>query len=359
MGKIKVCHLTSAHDKEDDRIFLKECVSLADNGYEVYLVECGDSYVKNGVNIVGAGQAPSGRLKRMTGFSKTVFKKALELDCDIYHFHDPELLQYGLKLKKAGKRVIFDSHEDVPAQIMDKDWIPSFMRKMVSGMYRNYETKVAGKIDCVITATSHIEEQFKGRAARTLVVNNYPKLDDITFHEGSFADRDAIVCYAGGISELRGEKTMIKAMEKVNGKLIMAGDHERCDVGDKVHYTGKLDRAGVNGLYGSAVAGLCILKPIENYFYSQPIKMYEYMAAGIPFVCSDFPGWKVVAEESGAGICVESENCDMIAEAINELLSDREKAQRMGRSGHEYVITKCTWKNEEKNLLELYSSLAG
>ena len=76
MGKIKVCHLTSAHDKEDDRIFLKECVSLADNGYEVYLVECGDSYVKSGVNIVGAGQAPAGRLKRMTSFSKTVFKKA-------------------------------------------------------------------------------------------------------------------------------------------------------------------------------------------------------------------------------------------------------------------------------------------
>lgn len=39
---IKVCHMTSAHGMEDDRIFYKECVSLANAGYEVYLVELGE-----------------------------------------------------------------------------------------------------------------------------------------------------------------------------------------------------------------------------------------------------------------------------------------------------------------------------
>ena len=113
----KVCHMTSVHPPEDVRIFHKECVSLAEAGYEVYLVERGESCEKNGVHIIGLGDLPKNRLKRMTEGAKKVYEKALELDCDIYHFHDPELLPYGLKLKKKGKKVIFDSHENTLEQI--------------------------------------------------------------------------------------------------------------------------------------------------------------------------------------------------------------------------------------------------
>lgn len=358
----KICHMTSAHGAEDVRIFIKECISLAKAGYEVYLVERGESYDKSGVHIVGVGDIPESRMKRMSEGSRIVYEKALSLDCDIYHFHDPELLPYGLKLKKHGKKVIFDSHEDVPAQIRDKKWIPQALRKTVASVYRSYETHVARQIDAVIPATPHIAENFAGRAKKNTVVNNFPKLDDIAFHDTPFAERDAVVCYAGGISEDRGEKIMLEAMEKIDGHLILAGDHEKQEIScangrGKVSYVGRLNRAGVNELYGKAVVGLCILKPIENYFYSQPIKMYEYMAAGIPFVCCDFPVWRKVAEESRAGICVDGSSLPQIAEAVNKLLQNRELAEKMGRDGHEYVIRNCCWTNEEEKLLALYADL--
>ena len=76
----------------------------------------------------------------MSKFAKMVYLKAKALDCDVYHFHDPELLPYGIKLKKAGKKVIFDSHEDVSAQIKDKPWIPKIIRGLVSSIYKAYET---------------------------------------------------------------------------------------------------------------------------------------------------------------------------------------------------------------------------
>ena len=123
--------MTSVHDPEDVRIFHKECVSLANAGYDVYLVERGDSYEKSGVHIVGVGQPCGGRLSRMFSFSKKVYHTALALDADVYHLHDPELLPYGLKLKKKGKKVIFDSHEDTCGSILEKTWIPSAMRKGV------------------------------------------------------------------------------------------------------------------------------------------------------------------------------------------------------------------------------------
>lgn len=355
---IKVCHVTSAHDVEDDRIFLKECVSLAANGYEVYLVERGDTYNKNGVHITGVGHISGNRLKRMTAGAGKAFRQAIEINADVYQLHDPELLPYALKLKRKGKIVIFDSHEDVPAQISDKTWILKPLRVILSKLYKCYETYVAKRIDAVVTATGHIAENFSGRSNRVAVINNYPRLDDIQYHDTSFVCRDAIICYAGGIDDLRGEEIMLEAMKKVDGTLLIAGDHEVTDRPEVcTKYLGRLDRQGINSLYGRAVVGLCILKPTLNYYYSQPIKIYEYMAAGIPYICSDFPSWIKLANESGAGICIDPLDSDKLAEEINDLLLNRNKAEQMGHSGYQYVTSNCTWSVEEKKLFSLYEEV--
>lgn len=221
---MKICHFTSVHDPHDDRIFLKECDSLFKAGYDTYLVAKGDSHVANGIKIIGCGY-PKGRIDRIFFFSNRVYKQARNIDCEIYHFHDPELLPYGLKLSRLGKKVIFDSHEDVPAQILDKTWIPKPLRRILSTIYKRYETYAVSHFDAVITATDHIAKCFEGRAKKIVVINNYPKLDDIVFHSTPFSERNPIVCYAGGISDIRGEKVMIEAMKDLNADLILAGKH--------------------------------------------------------------------------------------------------------------------------------------
>ena len=254
---MKICHLTSVHTQEDIRIFHKECVTLAKAGYDTYQVSCGSCYQKNGVHLIGVGEAEKKRLKRVCVFAKKVYRKAKVLDADIYHLHDPELLPYGLKLKKAGKTVFFDSHEDIPAQIMDKTWIPILFRRIISKLYVKYETHAVKRLDAVVAATPYIAGKFEARAPKVITVNNYPKLDDIVYHESPLSGRESIVCYAGGISDARGEGIMIKAMKEVEGELLLAGDHEKLCTGN-VRYLGKLDREGVNQLYAKAVVGLCV-----------------------------------------------------------------------------------------------------
>lgn len=226
----KVCHFSSVHNQEDIRIFLKECSSLAEAGYDTYLVTKGKSYQKNGVNLIGVGDFKGGHAERFLKVSRAIYKAALNIDADIYHFHDPELLPYGVKLKRKGKKVIFDSHEDIPAQILDKTWIPSPLRKFVSIIYRFYETYAVMHFDAVVAATPHIAEQFEGRAKKVIVVNNYPRLDDIEFFTTPFSERESIICYAGGINEIRGELIMTEAMKNVEGTLIIAGDHEIMEI---------------------------------------------------------------------------------------------------------------------------------
>lgn len=353
---MKVCHITSAHPQEDVRIFQKECVSLAANGFEVYQVSCGDNYNNKGVSLIGVGKAPSNRLIRILITSNKVYRVAKSLDADLYHFHDPELLLYGLILKKQGKKVIFDSHEDIPGQIIDKQWIPKPFRLCVSSIYKSCETYVVKNLDAVITATKHIEKKFINRCDKTLTINNYPRLDDIVFHEGSFELKDSFVCYAGGISDNRGNTMMVEAMNKVDGTLFIAGKHPILK-NNNVCYTGVLSRDEINELYGKSVLGLCILKPIENYYYSQPIKIYEYMAAGLPFVCSNFPSWVEMVQSVDCGICVDPNDINEVSDAINLLLNDRKKAETMGLRGHDYVINNCSWNSEEEKLIKLYQDL--
>ena len=228
---MKVCHLTSAHPQEDIRIFRKECVSLARRGYEVYQISGGETYEKAGVRLIGVGDRGKGRAGRMIFFARRIYRAALALDADVYHFHDPELLPWGLRLKRRGKKVIFDSHEDVPAQLLDKGWIPAPLRKLVSGAYKAYETFAVRRFDAVVAATPHIGETFAGRVKKVVVVNNYPMLDDVVFQNKPFSERDRAVCYAGGISEVRGEKVMVEAMRDVNGILRLAGNHKKETLG--------------------------------------------------------------------------------------------------------------------------------
>ncbi len=354
---IKVCHFTSAHESNDDRIFLKECQSLSASGYETYIVAKGDSYESEGVKICGVKSKKRGRLYRFLFFSREIYKEACRLNCDIYHFHDPELLPYGLRLKRLGKKVIFDSHEDVPAQIVDKSWIPEILRVAVSNIYRAYESHVVKHLDAVVAATPHIAEQFKTRCKKVEVVNNYPKLDDILFQKTPFSERDPIICYAGGISEVRGEKIMVEAMEKVCGKLILAGDHEKCKLGERVEYVGKISRGEVNELYGASRAGIVVYQPAKNHTESQPIKLFEFMAAGLPVVASDFPLWKEFIEGNDCGICVNPSDFIGVGKACSKLLDNPEEAQRMGLNGYKAVTEKYNWKTEERNLITLYSTL--
>ncbi|QPL42595.1 glycosyltransferase family 4 protein [Pseudoalteromonas sp. A41-2] len=368
--KIKICHLTSAHTRYDTRIFIKMCCSLAFKGYNVSLIVADGKGLesKSGVSIIDVGFKSGKRLSRMTNTVFKVYKAAVDLDAAIYHLHDPELLLVALLLKRKGKNVVFDAHEDLPVQILSKPYLHPFFAKVISRIAHYYESYLCKRVDAVVAATPFIRDKFLNINPNTVDVNNYPKVEEfIKIDTANFSHRESC-CYLGGITKVRGIYEIVDAMSRseANGNLLLAGNFLEKQVQDdvvklegwnKVDDLGWLNREDIQTVLGRSFAGLVTLHPIENYKDALPVKMFEYMASGIPVIASNITLWKDIVIGDECGICVDPYSSKEISDAMNYLANNLEVAKAMGARGRDAVLKKYNWQIEEEKLFQLYSKL--
>lgn len=361
----KICHVTSAHKRYDVRIFHKECKSLAKYGFDVTLLvnDNIEDELIDGVNIKSTRFNSKNRYERMVVSQKLIKKKAIEIDADIYHFHDPELLPLGIKLLKKGKKIIYDSHEDVPRQILAKDWIPLFLRKPISFIFERYENMLTKKITAIVVTTPHIFNRFNKINKNTCQICNFPLLNEfIKYPDRDFSSNSG--CYVGGISNNRGIRQIAASAKKSNLKLNLCGKFESVELENEIvnsyeniSYLGFLDRDGISNILHNSTIGFVTLLPTPNHLNSYPIKMFEYMAAGIPVIASNFKLWSEIIEEIRCGLCVDPNNVDEISKAIKYIMDNPEEARTMGENGRKAVLDKYNWCTQEEILLQLYEIL--
>lgn len=368
MKNNRVTHLTSVHSRSDIRIFVKQCRTLAQAGYDVSLVVAdGKGYAEEeGVRIYDVG-ASNGRLSRIFNSTKRVLEKAIELNSDVYHFHDPELIPIGLKLKSCGNVVIFDAHEDLPKQLLGKPYLNPFLLRLLSWTFSAYERYACPRFDAVVTATPFIRDKFNGIGCKALDINNFPMIGELDAAV-AWADKRPEVCYVGGISSIRGVRELVAACNhlKTDARLNLVGGVSESGLDaemraipgwQRVNEIGVVGRDGVRDMLGRSMAGLVTFYPLPNHVDAQPNKMFEYMSSGLPVIASNFPLWRLIVEGNQCGLCVDPLDPAAIAAAIDYIVSHPEEARAMGENGKKAVDEKYNWGAESIKLISLYRSL--
>lgn len=367
--RLRVAHLTSVHPAWDVRIAFRECATLAAAGYNVVLVAAGGTTqpLPEGVRLRSVPVSKN-RAERMTRTVWHVFRAALDERADVYHFHDPELVGVGLALRALGRKVVFDVHEDIPKDIVDKPWIPSALRKPLASAAALVLRILEKRFSAIVTATPAIARRFDPK--RTVVINNYPRLDELPIDVAVNGSPHAAL-YLGSISRLRCIYEMVRAMSQPGiapqARLLLAGIFESEDVQrkaeelpgwERVDYLGHCSRARVKELLSQARVGLLLYRAAANHDECVPNKLFEYLGAGLPVIVADTMQCAKIVEEERCGLVVNPLDEQGVAAAITWMIEHPNLADEMGQRGRRLVVERYQWNSEANKLTSLYAQIA-
>lgn len=365
----KVCHVISGYYRNDARIFYRQCISLKKKGYDVSILtnDGEEDEEVDGIKFFSTTFWHK-RLKVLLFAKQQFFKKLLEIDADIYQLHSPELLSLVKLLKYKNKIVIYDAHEDLSNHVLEKDWIPTkILRYILSKISEIYINRKFNIIDEVISPVDHVINKIKSKNATR--ITNFPIITHTNkILKNDFVNRKNIICYSGTVYRYSNQYELFDAISEIrNIEYHIAGyiDEDflstlkKIDCSKKLKYYGRISKFELKKFYDNSLIGFVVYDYKLNLGYNLGSfgtnKIFEYMEAGLPIICTDFILWKEIIEKYDCGICVEPNNSNQIKNAINFLINNKEKAYQMGQNGQKAINSEYNWDVEEKKYLQMYS----
>jgi glycosyltransferase involved in cell wall biosynthesis len=225
-------------------------------------------------------------------------------------------------------------------------------------------------LDGIVAATPHIGQRFP--PSKTVAVQNFPLLDEAFPASRPYLERSPLVLYIGSIDAIRGVLELVDAMgllpETLQARLAISGEFEPPELAQKARqspgwkrtdYAGWQNRHGLLDLLSQARVGVVPYLPTANTMDCQPIKLFEYMIAGLPIVASNLPRLCEIVQEVQCGILVDPTQPEAIAEALQWLLEHPTEAQAMGNRGRQAVLQTYNWNSQAQLLLHLYHRVTG
>ena len=354
--------------------------SLISDGFEVFDVvnDAKPNEMVQGINIVSTGCQTKSYWQRFFVAPHRLYKKLLEIDADIYHTVHVDQLLTCLKLKRKGKKVIFEMRENHPYSLLWKSKAPQCILKPAVWLMSKWMAFALKRADAVTTLTYDSVNYLKawGIAPEKIHLwGNFPEINkDYSLTLEDYMNRDDRIIYFGLIYSFSKQEVFLKALSGVSGvKYLVAGRF----MGNELQtYRPKIVNMSewknvefVEGFKHEELAGFIARSTISNVLRDFSvitttksgsfgiIKVFESMESALPIICSDMPIYRDIMKEYKCGILVDPLNETEIRDAIQYLVTHKEEAWRMGQEGRRAVIEKYSWDALSVKYLEIVNSL--
>lgn len=266
---------------------------------------------------------------------------------------------YAGKLK--GAKLAYDAHElftEVPEVVR---------RPQVQKIWQWVERTFLPRFNLVYTVSQGIADIFtKQYGIQAGVIRNVPVSSQ---PRPQTRGADAIILYQGALNEGRGLEHLITAMHGINATLLLAGEGDLSQqlreqvkldgLQGKVHFSGYVSPSNLKELTANATVGVNLLENKGlSYYYSLSNKFFDYMQAGIPQLCINFPEYAAINSQYPMALLVESCAVDEIKKGLNRLLSDHTFYAHLQQNCKQGRLVFC-WEQEEVKLRAYYEQLLG
>jgi hypothetical protein len=277
-----------------------------------------------------------------------------------------ELLPWAVLARALGRSaVLYDSNEEYHDDMLQKEWLPAWSRRAASMMIARVEPWLAGRLDGVTTAVPVTQERFRARGTDSVLVRNFPP-SPLPVAAGDVTRRPATDVLLGGTVQadlLPVLADTVQHLERLRPGTTWRIVLRDCRPAEQAALAALLDdrAAGdhvevrVNRPFpemaehmASARVGFIFFKGV-----ALPQRMFEYMAAGLPFVAADLPWVGDILRDSDVGVLARPDPA-AYAEALAALLDDPPLQARMANAGRRAAAEQYSFENEARRLVDLY-----
>lgn len=371
---MKVCHITSMHDWDDDRIYQRACVGLTREGIDVHLIATKPVRLSIKSDVDFDWIKVRFGWKRRIYSSKEAIEKAIKTKADIYHFHDPDLLPFVSRIKRKlpNSKVIYDIHENYAGRF--QNWgLPSFL----GILYRKYERHIISNIDGYTVVSESMNDLFINLKTPSIIIRNSTDVSRLAGMDFKSIEKYNIpTLYTSGTnSHARNCLQMVKALKYMDYEkrfqMLFAGRYEN-GLKEEMSKQTKIDHTDNLLILGDmlpweenfkrtakAFCGCVFYEDNPNNRVGIPNRLFEYMYCGLPVIATDFPELRKIIEDTKCGLLVDSEDPKSIAKGFDYLLANPKEAKGMGKRGQKAIEEKYGYHSDLENTIDFYKKLLG
>lgn len=378
MNNKSICLVTSGHPPMDDRIFWKFSKSLSQAVYSVTILCSTENLKRNESEISLIGF--DGYILPKKEKIKRFYAHLVEIKPDLIICSEILPLISALKFKniKPGVKIVLDITEWFPENV-------AFKLKGINKWIKYFQLNVAyiyllQKVNHIIVGEKAKLDRYNFLAPTKskTIIGYYPVLKYFEYSSPDLTKKEIVLGYAGVITFERGIKTLLNVSSAIAKKypdkkiiLLLFGrftyKNEELEFKEliksfydiEIRFEDWKDYDKMNSVISKM--DICFDLRIRNFIYSNslPIKIFEYMACGKPFIYSDIKPIRDEIDFAKCGFLVDPQNENEIVNAVSNYFDNPALATDHSKNARRIIEDGKNWESESGKLLDLVQKLLG